>query len=969
MTLFCPQGHLLLRRENDRLTVLSHCPQCGWQASGGDEAGKILWQVDLKAPLAGPTRRMVARPAAHRGLLFLPLANGELVALRLSDGQQVWRTTMGAAHLLARTLAVAADRLLALVLDARSLGTDYTLVEVDPATGARQPIFTSQGQLVGLEPFGSGVLSRSPEGVFYLVPSGSSWNVVWQAEVPFSIVPPVGLAEQQVWALTYDLRAETGACMALDARDGRRLWEIPLPPALARAHAGLRAAPIPGGAVWSGERARGIWAVDAASGATRWLWESRRVYTPPVFDGKTVWAVVRGAAPLGAPGHYLLVGLEPTEGKPVAEYPLERRVLARPLVAGQAVVLADEAGFALAVDTTSGEILWEVRIGQEDEPPGMAPLHVPGRIVAGSFYGRLAMVSMGRPPYEEMAPQERLAAGDVEAAALIYALQGNLPQAANLYVERLHRPRQAVALLAFDGRLQEALQLAQEHALWDEAERLAAQAGDLPAEAEAREQRGDILGAARLWEQYGRHENNRDALERAADLFQQAGSEDESWRLRKELGQVGFLKSLLRLRPSVKDLEWFAEKEGLLEAGWLAHERGLYDRAAEFFRRAAEVAQAQRDYEKAQEAWRLERQALKEYLDKAGEKETPWAWERIAQISRRLGDFAAEAKAWEALGEDEFGQAAEAYYRAALQLEEKTKGDPALSRKASRQMAHFYEQFLRLHGLEGQRLFAPIEGMDKRIVHARNRWLALRRLPWVVVQTIRQDKAFREERFSTLTVRVTNLGYGAAMKVKLYVGEGGRFEVEADTQHGEVRLLANEGQDFVFFVKPLSGQAGEAVPLRIRWRWQDRFGHGYGYERSFPVTVHGRTEGSTSASRPTVIHADTVVMGDGARVYREATHVEGGTYVQGDQLAAGAQKGDRVEIRRGVAAEPSPPRRGGDAVHIGPQGIQMYTGAEETAPAPSQKSQRSCPVCTLTIPDDVSVCPHCGNPIASSESE
>jgi len=957
MTLFCPQGHLLLHRQNDEVISLQTCPRCGWQAPAERATGEALWQTDLEAPLGGPGRRVYARPAAHRGRVFLPLANGELVALELTTGQMAWRRTVGDAHLVARELAVVAGQLLALQMDHRTLGTEHALVSVEPDTGALTPVFAGHGPLVGLVPFREGVLTRSPEGVIYLTPEGETWHVRWQTPLPTWVVPPVPAPEaERVAALTFDLKRGEGTCVLLNGVNGVRAAELPLPAEMARAGAALRGAAAGSLVVWSGERARGVWAVDALTGQTRWL-HPLRAYTPPTASGDKIWVVARGQAPAGVLGHYLLLGLDSASGDTVVEMPLPRRVLIPPLALGNTVFLFDESGVVLALAPEQGEILWEAPLGSKEDPPGSRLLMASRTLIAGTFFGRVTALQVwAAADGEQVAPEDLLAAGEFEAAAAAYALQGDLRRAAQIYAEHLKDPHKALALLEFGDHLTEALAVAQEQGWYDEVERLAARLGELDVQAEARERRGDLLGAARLWEEYGRRHRDNEALEKAADIYQRIGSEDEAWRLKKELGQVGFLKQLLGLLPSWEDLESYAEEEGLFEAAYLASERGLHDRAAEFFRRAAEEAHARGDHDQARRAWEEERRVLEIYLERAQSSvgDSPWAWERIAQISRKLGDFVREAQAWEALGEDEYEQAADAYYRAAIQLDQQeARRGVTRSRANDRRIAHFYEKFLQLNGVEEARLVGWKEESDQRIAEARERLLALRRMPRLVVETVQTNKSFQEEDFSTLKVRIINRGYGIAKQVELLVGEGGRFEVvpEEKQQH-EVRLGAGKSEEIGFFVRPLTGQAGEAVPLRIRWRWTDKAGRRYEQERSFPVVVHRRDEGNTQGSQPMIIHAENVLTGTDVKFYQGGTHVEGGTYIQGGDYVQG-QKGDKVEINKGA-------QKGRVVVKEN----EVEVAHQDAKPAPQK---RICPVCHVSIPAEVAVCPYCGNPVSAPE--
>ena len=927
MTLFCPRGHLLLRRHGEKYELSTTCEVCGWQASAPtDAAGEAVWATDLGAPLGGP-QHVYAAPAIHQGRLFLPLANGEIVALEMNTGRMVWRTTTGAPHRLIRTFAVVQGRLLALVADTRHFGSEHTLAAMEPASGEIHILWRSDGMLVGLLPQEDGIVTRVPGQVLYLTPQGKTWAPKWAAEIPFWPLPPVAAGEQ-VLAIVLDVRQERGEVWAVDKANGTVRWRQEIPKPLLRGKTGLRGAFTRQAVVFAGEHVRAIWALEPVSGQTLWQHKAA-VSTVPLWHAGRVWAVVHGPKPSGVLGHYLLIGLDVATGERVAEVPLLHRVRLPLHAFGRLVLAFDKVGQVLAVDTEEGAVRWQTAVGSEEDPPGATMVSAGGMLAVGTFSGKVAALRVGdEGALPEVDPEALLAQGQPEAAAVAWALRGEILRAAEVYEQNLQKPQQALALLEFGGFLNEALAVARRHQRFAEAERLAIELKDLPAQAEMREAQGDLLAAARLWEKVGTPE----ALEHAAELYEQVRAAGEAWRLRQKLGQWGWFKQLvvaLGFQPSPEDWEAYARKEGSLQAAHLAMERGLYEQAVDFYRRAQDVEG--------------EREALKRYLEQAEETGdlTEWAWRRLAELAEEVHDFVQAAQAWERVGEEV--KAANAYFQAAQAQDSSEEG---LSRGQESRVAYLYQRYLRLMGVDEENLFGVGSRNDERLRVARERVAALKRLPWVDILKIGVQEDFRKGEINVLTITMANRGHGRAKGVRIFIRKEDNAWFKVNDSGSTLTIGVMDPETAEKRSVSLFPKAAGRVPLKIRWEWRDRQGQDYTATREFYIPVQQDLGHQLRAGR-----------GSNVVIYYNSQ----------------VQYGDRVDVRRGNAAgSVVEDTVEGDRVVI--QSAGTFSPDEHLALAEGmiagEPAGRWCPWCGAALPQgELTFCPKCGRALPEGDGE
>ena len=533
-------------------------------------------------------------------------------------------------------------------------------------------------------------------------------------------------------------------------------------------------------------------------------------------------------------------------------------------------------------------MLWEYSLGSDEDPIHTSLLVADGLLVAGTYAGKVIALTVGAPPAAAEDPQAALKRGDHRTAADAFALAGNLRQAAELYASELREPGKALALYEHAGLFREAGQLAQAQGLHHEALAYFESADDLLSQAQALLALGDEREAAQRYEQAGE-------LQTAAELYEKVGQARKALDLYRKLGN---LPNILRLAAQVtfspSDIEFLAQQGQLVEAGEAAQKAGTLDWAAKLFRQAGEGPK--------------ELEALSALVAKQPE---PWALERLAELARGMGKFQQEAQVCEQLGRPQ--RTADAYQRAARQAEKIEPDNEAHIAALYERAAHFFNE----------------TGMEDEYQQCWAKHVYYARLPQVVVEGT-TEKAFREGEWNRMTIRVRNTGRGVAFNIQVNVSRD-RFEIDTSATGPLVGNLAPQRERVTaIHVRPLKDQVGDAVPLQLEWAWQreDRREFHDCASASVPVKRHGE---SPTGGTPVVINA--------------GTYVAGGTYIGGDQVQDGGQKGDKVEIRRD-------------------EGVRLHA-SESSQPGP----QALCPNCHLPLPADATFCDGCGQPVGQSSQE
>jgi tetratricopeptide (TPR) repeat protein len=551
------------------------------------------------------------------------------------------------------------------------------------------------------------------------------------------------------------------------------------------------------------------------------------------------------------------------------------------------VFLGSEDGQLFCLDSRTGDLLWQVTLGCDEDPLRTELLFAEGLLLVGTYSGKVGAVRVSAPPEEVESPDTYEQRGDFENAAASCALHGNFRKAAMLYADKMKDPCKAFALYEHAGLFQEAGILARSLDILEEAQRYFQLAGNTKAEAEVALKRGDELTAARLFEQVGE-------LPLAAHLYEEA---DEFSKAKDIYRQLGDWEALLRLNtasplslPEIEVLEKMGKISEAAEAAWKA---GALRKAVDLFQRAGTPGR--------------ELEILLELVKKEPEK---WVFERIAELARKAGRFLDEAQSREQLGKSL--ATAEAYQRAAVQAEQARPCDERTIAALFEKASHYFND-LDLLDMEQQCL--------EKVAQYRH-------LPVVRIDG-QTEKDFKELEWNKLELTIRNQGYGLATDVHWRVSTD-KFEITDDTSVWEMRRLGEGHQRIIRFdFRPKKGEIGR-VPFRLEWDWRSESGEEFHDKLSVSVPVKTRDD-----TRPT---GQPVIFQGGTLIQTEK-------YIAGDDLAGG-QKGDKVEINRGGGVKLT---AGQDAMEIQP-GRKSADQVCPTCHLPVEADAKVCIYCGNELP-------------------
>ena len=954
LQIFCPNNHLML--------TAPRCPECGWARPVSGEAGEPAWgPIHLGVELGGPGRGMPAVAAAAQGVAVYALRNGELLGLSLADGTERWRTVLHAG-MMTRHLVTDGAVLLASIADERQIGTAQAaqLVAIHPKNGKITLLWEAGGHQLTPP-----VLTRE----LILLWSAShdvvalrrrDFSVAWRRRMnTWWSLPPYVAGET---VLVCDGRAMhgEGELVALDLHSGAFRWRTPLLGMLGQMPAALGETLI----FINGRKQ--LAGLDLRTGEIRWQHDFKRIYSAPAAGEDLVFLATRGPGGSGEAGHYQVLAFD-AAGNPRLEIPLPPNARARyARVHRGTLYLGTDDGRILACNTADGALQWTFDF-HPGESNSLDKIHtnllIEGDLlVAGTYLGQIAALHLAASTPERQSPQDFLKAGQFEEAAAAFVWEGDLRRAAEIYIEQLGDREKAIALYEHLGDYQSAGELARDLGQYGRAGEYFARAGDQIARAEMLEKSGDLIGAAEIYAQ-------ANALVQAGELYEKAGEYHKAGQMYVRLGS---LTDVLRVKAkstinwlTSRDIEALKEHADPQEVGELAMETGMPVKAAKLFEQAGArarqldalllvvaehpdeewawdtiegLASALNRLPEAGEAARaagdLPRAAA--FFRQAGDSQREleiWqtlvnrdphndtVWDRIAKLARSLGQFELEAQAW--VHFQHLEDAAYAYWRAALQAERVTP-------EGQERIAGLFER--------AQGLFDDL-GMDEESRECQAKITYYRKLPFVVVEG-RTQKAFREGKFSRMTLTITNAGYGTARNVRVRLAEK-RFELGETSLNLLIKhLYPNRPRTKVISLRPYEDQVGDAVPLTLEWMWEDQHGREYREQSVAYVQVKDREASHTGGSPQVVHYHGPVYQSDSGIEITQGDRTEvHGDLIQGDNLQAGAQKGDRVEIQRG-------------------EGIRLRPRTRQTGPL--SPDEVLCPNCHLPIRPGDKFCDGCG---------
>ncbi len=312
-------------------------------------------------------------PTVHEDMVFLPLANGTLVALDAVSGALRWRSEFGGYI----SAAPASDeRGVYIATEIRAEGKST----VPAATGALRLIGKQSGVTLWVRSLpapirtalavnSTNVFAGTVDGKLYSIKK-STGEVAWVKSNPFPFNSHPLLSDNRLY-----VGDEIGNLLAIEQNNGRTSWRY-------RTRGPLRASvAISGGTVFAGSTDSFVYALSEKTGRLRW--RSR--------TGGGIQSVV--ATPrcvLATSLDNFAYCLSPQSGRRIWKRQLSGRVLSQPLAAPDGVLLAPVSGDECVVlDLNEGKKINSIDVG-EDNNTGASPVQAGGLILLTTRKGLIA---------------------------------------------------------------------------------------------------------------------------------------------------------------------------------------------------------------------------------------------------------------------------------------------------------------------------------------------------------------------------------------------------------------------------------------------------------------------------------------------------------------------------------------------------------------------------------------------------
>jgi outer membrane protein assembly factor BamB len=262
-----------------------------------------------------------------------------------------------------------------------------------------------------------------------------------------------------------------------------------------------------------------------------------RVIALRLADGELAWQVQVGPAdkdlsPPATDGEWLYLGardglhaFDPADGRELWCFPVERGLVAAPVVVGGAVYIAGRDHHLYALDAASGQELWRYEGGRRIEvPPLVTASPQPLAVVADQGGTIIAL-------QRNLSAVEHEAAGNWVEAASAYAALGQLTRGAEL-LETHGEPFKAAQLWGAAGHLERAAGQYELAGAWQEAAELWGQLDRPLKQAEALEQHARSLSREEAGD-----ETCAEAWDNAAQAFDEAGEPERAEACRLEVAR------------------------------------------------------------------------------------------------------------------------------------------------------------------------------------------------------------------------------------------------------------------------------------------------------------------------------------------------------------------------------------------------------------------------------------------------
>lgn len=288
-------------------------------------------------------------PSVREGAVYLPLAAGNLIALRLSDGKLEWRAEVGGDITASpaadeRAVYVASQTLTPLEYAAR---TEGTLRALSRASGVALWARSIPSPLRGdVAVDATGLFGSGRDGQIYAFEKESG-KLRWVLSVNAPLTTSLAESGRSIYAGGRD-----GSVVSVEKTSGTNLWRYQTPGTSATAVA------VGGGRVFVGTADGSVLALDEATGNLLWK----------VRNGSGIQTLaVTAQGVLAASSDNFAYMLSLRRGRRVWKRPLSGRVTAAPAVLSQQAFLCPLAGDECVVlDLKSGRRVNRLVVGEDN---------------------------------------------------------------------------------------------------------------------------------------------------------------------------------------------------------------------------------------------------------------------------------------------------------------------------------------------------------------------------------------------------------------------------------------------------------------------------------------------------------------------------------------------------------------------------------------------------------------------------
>lgn len=335
-----------------------------YTSKGPTELHGVKWKFKTEG-------RVRSSPVYYDQAVYFGSEDKNLYAVNAETGKQIWKFPTKGAILSSPTIKNG---------EVYFLSGDNTFYALEASTGKMLWSFKIEGTNEARDDYDywqssaaideRNVYFGGGNGIVYAL-DATTGKDVWQQHLHFqnpdtykdfpvilhsSPIVASGVIYMGISGYIYDLRAEPGNVLALDAKTGKQIWTSELMQAVDSSPA------IDNHAVYFGMRNGGIAALDIKTGKTLWRDHSVQydLSSPAIYNG-TIFS--------GSSDQHQLLALDASTGEAKWAFSTYAAVHASPVTDGKIVYCAsansyvEDTGYVYAVDAETGVEKWNLQIG------------------------------------------------------------------------------------------------------------------------------------------------------------------------------------------------------------------------------------------------------------------------------------------------------------------------------------------------------------------------------------------------------------------------------------------------------------------------------------------------------------------------------------------------------------------------------------------------------------------------------